>query len=421
MNGLCRDCLWWGPGGPSRCPDCRSPRLVRHSELFSLSIAHVDCDAFYASVEKRDRPELRDKAVIVGGGVRGVVTTACYIARLSGVRSAMPMFQARKLCPGAVILKPDFVKYRAESRRIMQRLTMLTPLVQPLSIDEAWLDLSGTERLHSAPPAVTLARVQRQIECEIGLGVSIGLAANKFLAKIASDIDKPRGFKVIGAAEAEAFLAVLPLRVLPGVGPALARQLASAGYDKVGDLADDKGDEVGRRFGQQGRRLVELARGRDTRAVEPNEDRKSISAETTFDSDLQRVEDLEDVLWPLCEKVTRRARTASLTGRVVSLKLRGADFRTLTRRRTLPRAIQTARTLFVEAREMLRLEASGRQWRLIGVGLSGLGDEKMAGFDFLSDSEARALVSEKALDSLRARFGEDAVIRGRSLKPRELS
>ncbi|MBS0489510.1 MAG: DNA polymerase IV, partial [Proteobacteria bacterium] len=236
MSALCRDCFRRGPF-ERRCPACGSPRIVAHADLETLSIAHMDCDAFYASVEKRDDPSLRDQAVIVGGGKRGVVTTCCYIARISGVRSAMPMFKARQLCPQAVILKPDFTKYRTESRRIMEMVRDLTPLVQPLSLDEAWMDLSGTQRLHGAPPAETLARLQTRLEAEIGITVSIGLSANKFLAKIASDLDKPRGFSVIGAAEAQGFLASKPVGIIPGVGPAMVKALEGAGFSKVGDLA----------------------------------------------------------------------------------------------------------------------------------------------------------------------------------------
>ncbi len=164
MSTLCRDCYWTGEAAADRCPRCRSPRLVAHADLMRLTIAHLDCDAFYASVEKRDRPELRDQPVIVGGGKRGVVTTCCYVARLSGVRSAMPMFQARRLCPEAVIIPPAFTKYRAESARIMKKLEALTPLVQPLSLDEAWIDLAGSQRLHGGTPAEVLARLQAEIE-----------------------------------------------------------------------------------------------------------------------------------------------------------------------------------------------------------------------------------------------------------------
>ena len=207
MNAICRECLWTGADAVTRCPACGSPRVVCDPELDRLSIAHLDCDAFYASVEKRDRPELRDRPVIVGGGVRGVVSTCCYIARQSGVHSAMPMFKALKACPDAVVIKPDFSKYVPESARIFGMVGELTPLVQTLSLDEAWIDLSGTERLNGGPPALQLIRLQKRIEDETGLGVSIGLAPNRFLAKIASELDKPRGFSVIGAANAQALLA----------------------------------------------------------------------------------------------------------------------------------------------------------------------------------------------------------------------
>ena len=180
--------------------------MVAHDELGQLSIAHMDCDAFYASVEKRDNPTLRDRPVIVGGGTRGVVSTCCYIARIKGVRSAMPMFQALKLCPEAVVVKPRFPAYLEASRAIRAMMEELTPSIEPLSLDEAFLDLSGTARLHGAPPAVLLARLTKRMEDELGLTGSIGLSHNKFLAKIASDLDKPRGFSVIGRAETESFL-----------------------------------------------------------------------------------------------------------------------------------------------------------------------------------------------------------------------
>jgi DNA polymerase-4 len=295
VKALCRDCFWQGEEAVRRCPACASPRIVAHAELASLAIAHMDCDAFYASVEKRDRPELRDKAVIVGGGKRGVVTTCCYIARIKGVRSAMPMFKALKACPEAVVIKPDFTKYRAESKRILGLAGELTPLIQNLSLDEAWMDLSGTERLHGAPPAVTLARLQARIEAETGLTVSIGLAHNKFLAKVASDLDKPRGFSVIGS-EAQAFLAPKPVGILPGVGPAMVASLEKAGFRTVGDLARADIKQLAERLGSHGLRLSALAHGRDTRAVNPSEERKGISAETTFLEDLSALADLEDVL-----------------------------------------------------------------------------------------------------------------------------
>ncbi len=416
MSALCRDCFWAADAEPARCPRCASPRLARHAELMQLTIAHMDCDAFYASVEKRDRPELRDKPVIVGGGVRGVVTTCCYIARISGVRSAMPMFQARRLCPQAIIIKPDFAKYRTESRRIMEKLHALTPLVQPLSLDEAWLDLKGAERLNGGPAAVTLARVQAEIEREVGITVSIGLAANKFLAKIASDLDKPRGFSVIGAAEAKDFLARRPVGILPGVGPAFVKALERAGFRTVGDLAEASARDLADRFGVHGLRLHQLSQGQDDRAVDPDQERKGISAETTFNTDLSGRGDLEDQLWPLCEKVARHARGSNLEGRVVTLKLKTTGFRIVTRRRTLPAPTQTAKTLFAVGRELLRAEATGAAYRLIGIGISDLAEAADAPEDLFAESESRARRGERAIDALRTRFGQDAVVSGRALR-----
>jgi len=391
--------------------------VLSHDELATLSIAHLDCDAFYASVEKRDRPDLRDLPVIVGGGVRGVVTTACYVARLSGVRSAMPMFKARRLCPEAVILPPDFAKYRRESRRIMAKLAALSPLVQPLSLDEAWIDLTGADRLHGAIPAATLARLQTEIERDIGISVSIGLAANKFLAKIASDLDKPRGFAVIGAAEAQSFLASRPVAVLPGVGPVLARNLEAAGLRTVGDLAAADAKFLTSRYGAFGLRLSSLARGKDTRPVDSGQARKSLSAETTFNADLTGFEALAARLWPLCETVARRVRAEEIAGQVVTLKLRKADFRIVTRRQSLTAATQTARTLFAVARELLREAAPAESYRLIGVGLSDFIDAAdSAAADLFAADDARALVGEKTIDRLRERFGDGAVVRGSSLE-----
>jgi DNA polymerase-4 len=417
MKALCRDCDWTGEEAPARCPSCRSPRLLRHAELATLSMAHLDCDAFYASVEKRDRPELRDVPVIVGGGKRGVVSTCCYLARQYGVRSAMPMFKALKACPQAVVIKPDFSKYRADSARIFGAIGRLTPLVQTLSLDEAWLDLSGTERLNGGAPALQLVRLQRRIEQETGLTVSIGLAPNKFLAKIASDLDKPRGFSVIGAAEAQAFLAPRPVSTLPGVGPAFAKTLEGHGFSKIGDLARAEPKDLARRFGEWGLTLSRLSHGQDARPVDPDSERKGMSAENTFNEDLRDLAALEAELWPLCDKLAAKARRSGVSARAVVLKLKTADFRLITRRRTLPVPTRTAKTLFGVGRELLKDEANGRAFRLIGIGMAELIEGEAGAADLFASDEARALKTETAVDRLRARFGSAAVVSGRALKP----
>ena len=416
MPTLCRDCDWSAPAQPRACPACGSLRLLSHPELDRLSVAHLDCDAFYASVEKRDDPSLRDRPVIVGGGVRGVVTTACYIARLHGVRSAQPMFKALKACPDAVVVRPSFAKYKTASRAVFDRVRALTPLVQQLSLDEAWIDLTGTERLHGGSPAQTLVRLQREIEAAVGITVSVGLAANKVMAKIASDLDKPRGFAVIGSADAAALLAPRPVSILPGVGPAFARSLHSAGFQTVGDLARAEPAALLARFGDYGLRLHDLAHGRDARTVNPREDRKGISAEDTFNSDLRDYEALSDMLWPLCEKVATKARSEGVAGRVVTLKLKTPDFRLRTRRRTVPVPVQTARGLFTTARELLTPEVGRTAFRLIGVGLSDLHPCDAAPSDLFAAAETRDRKAETALDALRARFGADAVQSGRALR-----
>lgn len=415
IQTLCRDCLWSGSDAVKRCPTCSSPRVISHKELGQLTMAHLDCDAFYASVEKRDRPELRDKPVIIGGGKRGVVSTACYIARLYGVGSAMPMFKALKACPEAVVISPDFAKYKHESARIFGAVEALTPLVQTLSLDEAWIDLSGTERLNGGSAAFQLARLQKWIEEEVGLTVSIGLAPNRFLAKIASELDKPRGFSVIGKAEAKALLASKSVNILPGVGPVFGKTLRSDGFATVGDLANADVKDLIRRYGESGLRLYELSHARDTRPVNPEHDRRGMSAETTFNEDLISQEALEAELWPLCEKLASKARRDGVSSRVVVLKLRRTDFKILTRRITLPDPVQTARALFNAGRDLLKPEL-GVPYRLIGIGMSDVVDAQDAPSGLFQTTENRNLKTETAIDALRARFGSKAVIAGRALK-----
>ena len=422
MPSLCRDCLTVTDSAhvreQGRCPACRSPRMVAHAELTQLSIAHMDCDAFYASVEKRDNPEIRDQPVIVGGGSRGVVSTCCYIARIKGVRSAMPMFQALKLCPEAVVVKPRFAAYTEASRAIRAMMEDLTPAIEPLSLDEAFLDLTGTARLHGAPPAVLLARLTKRMEEELGLTGSVGLSHNKFLAKIASDLDKPRGFSVIGRAETESFLRPKPVRMIWGVGQATQTALDEAGIRTIADLLRwDRGD-LGARFGSMGGRLWHLARGLDSRRVNRDEKLKSISKETTFSEDTADPDLIDGHIWRLSEQVADRAKAKALAGRTVTLKLKQSDFRLVTRRQSLADPTQLADRIYRAARSLFDQSGNRGPFRLLGVGISDLAPEAEADRDAdLLDPEAhRRAAAERATDRIRARFGAEAIIKGRALR-----
>jgi len=417
MPALCRDCLHAAEAAFARCPACGSRRVVAHPDLFRLTVAHVDCDAFYASVEKRDRPELLTRPVIVGGGRRGVVAACCYLARTRGVRSAMPMFKALAACPDAVVIRPDMAKYVTEGRRIRALMEALTPLVQPLSIDEAVLDLAGTEALHGAPPAIVLARFAQAVEREVRVTVSIGLAANRLMAKLAAERDKPRGFAVIGTAEAAAWLAPQPVSVLPGVGPALAKRLQAAGFSTLGQFAGLSAKEAAQRFGEDGPALAARARGEDHRAVTPDRETKSISAETTFETDMTAREALEAPLWRLCEKLARRLREKDLAAAGVTLKLKTAGFATRTRAARLPQPTRLPDVLFAAARPLLAREADGTAFRLIGIGAQPLAPAAEADRGDLADPEAPKRAARwAAVEAIRARFGEEAVVKGRGMK-----
>jgi DNA polymerase-4 len=421
MGALCRSCLAPCPdapeaaAGPARCPSCGGHRLLHHPELHNLDIAHIDCDAFYANVEKRDRPGLRDTPVIVGGGRRGVVSAACYMARVYGVHSAMPMFKALKACPDAVVLRPDMAKYQRVGRQIRAMMLDVSPLVEPLSIDEAFLDLSGTAALHKGSAAITLARLARRIESELGLTVSIGLSYNKFLAKIASDLDKPRGFAVIGRADAEAFLIDQPVRVIWGVGKALQGALQRDGITTIRELRRHDEAALMARYGAMGRRLYRFARGRDARHVDPSAPAKSISAETTFDDDISDADALRTEVWPLCEKVSARLKRAGLAGQSVTLKLKTRDFRLLTRTRRLGDPTCLAEVLYRAAVPLIEREADGRQFRLIGVGAGDLVDGALADPpDLVDPARERQAKVERAIDAVRAKLGNAAIRKGRS-------
>jgi DNA polymerase-4 len=412
MN-FCRDCLADAPDQAMRCSACGSPRLMRHPEADSLSIAHVDCDAFYSTIEKRDDPTLADKPVIVGGGKRGVVAAACYVARTYGIRSAMPMFEAKSRCPHAVVVKPNMAKYVQVGREVRKAMFALTPLVEPLSIDEAFLDLSGTERLHGISTPKVLARFASKVERELGITVSIGLSANKFLAKIASDLDKPRGFAVLGQAEAATFLADKPVGFIYGVGAVSAAKLAADGFRTIADLQRADERDLMRRYGDEGSRLWRLARGIDARTVDPERDTKSISAETTFERDIGEVRPLEQYLWDLTERVSTRLKANSLAGSTVTLKLKGADFKIRTRARALGMPTQLAARIFAAGRDLLAHEVGTTRFRLIGIAVSNL--ENVEGDDFADLIDRRAAEAEHAVDRLRSKFGRNAVVKGLAL------
>jgi DNA polymerase IV len=418
MPGFCRDCRQDQPERAGRCRACGSPRLLRHSELDTLAIAHVDCDAFYATIEKRDDPSLADKPVIVGGRQRGVVLTCCYVARTFGVRSAIPMFEARRLCPHATVVRPDMEKYARVGREVRSLMQRLTPLVEPVSIDEAFMNLSGTARLHGMSPAKALASFAGEVETSLGITVSIGLSCNKFLAKIASDLDKPRGFAVLGGGEAAQFLATKPVSLIFGVGKVAQQRLERDGLRTIGDLQRADERELMRRYGAEGARLARLARGVDDRPVNADRETKSISAETTFDRDIADFRPLELRLWRLTEKVSARLKTNELAGTTVTLKLKTADFRIRTRASSLGHPTQLAARIFAAGRDLLAREIDGTMFRLIGIGLSGLSEA--AGADFADLLDRRTAGAEQAMDKLRERFGDEAVIKGLAFDSDEL-
>ena len=421
MDALCRDCLEMftaQTGGFVRCPACRSPRVIAHAELNTLSIAHMDCDAFYASVEKRDNPALASKPVIIGGGRRGVVSTACYVARIRGVRSAMPMFQALKLCPDAVIIKPRMQAYVEVSRQIRAMMEEMTPSIEPLSLDEAFIDLTGTARLHGHPPAYMLARLIKRMRDELGLTGSIGLSHNKFLAKVASDLDKPHGFSVIGEAETADFLRDKPVRMIWGVGAAAQASLEKSGIRTFTDLLRWEREDLIARFGSMGDRLWHLARGQDKRRVSAHAPMKSISNETTFHEDTGDPDLLDGHLWRMAEKVADRAKAKGLAGRVVTLKLKRADHSSLSRRVSLREPAQLADTIYRTARGLFDGVGPEGPYRLIGVGIADLSAEDNGGAsgDLLDPDARRRGEAERATDAIRKRFGPDAILKGRALR-----
>ena len=419
MQGLCRDCLCWDadsePAGrrSKRCPDCGSARWISHSELADLTIAHLDCDAFYATVKKRDRPDLRNKPVIVGGSKRGVVSAACYVARLYGVRSAMPMFKALRACPDAVVIKPDMKKYAAVGREVRTLMRNLTPQVEPLSIDEAFMDLSDCQQSHGVPPALALTALVKQIETDLGITASIGLSYNKFLAKLASDLDKPRGFAAIGKAEAVAFLAPRPVGNLWGVGRALRERLERDGLATIGDVAQTSERWLTGRYGKIGHRLWAFSHGRDDRRVTPDSPTRSVSSETTFDTDSSDPAFLHETMAHLADRVAERLRSADLAAATVVVKAKTAAFRTMTRSHTLAVPTQRADRLIATAAPLLDGILDAGPFRLIGVGAGEVvGAETADPPDLLDADDARNRALDRAIADVRSRFGAAGIKRG---------
>ncbi len=362
---VCRDCLYAGPvAGDGRCLTCGGLRLIGHAELRDLTIAHIDCDSFYAAVEKRDRPELANRPLLIGGtSPRSVVATACYIARTFGCHSAMPMYKARALCPEAIVIPPDGRKYARVSADIRRLFELYTDVIEPIALDEAYLDLS-----HRSDIPECLSDIALRVEQDIGITVSVGLSFNKFLAKTASDLNKPRGFTLLGRAEAVTFLRPRPVRSLPGVGPAMEAKLVADGFLTVGDLQRAKAEDLSRRYGSHGRHLAQLAMAEDPRRVTPQREARSVSAETTFDKNLSNANDLLEVVARLAHKVEQRLARGGLAASGVVVKLKTADFTLITRHSRLHTPSQRAEDLLQAAEPLIRREAHGRAFRLIGIG-----------------------------------------------------
>jgi len=337
-------------------------------------ILHVDMDAFYASVEIRDRPELAGRPVVVGGAAdgRGVISAASYEARTFGIHSAMPTAQAERLCPDLVLLPPNFDKYTNVSREVMRIFRSYTPLVEPLSLDEAFLDVSGCERLHGDAEAIG-RKIRADILRETGLVASIGVAPTKFLAKLASDLDKPDGFRVIRAGESREVLDPLSVSKIFGVGERTAKRLESMGVTTIGQLASRPRDEVKARFGATGIWIHDLAHGIDDRRVTPNRAEKSHGKERTFPEDVADRAVLRRHLFEFCEEVAYDLRDRGLRGRTISIKARFSDFKTVTRSKTLDFATNLGPRFFATARELLERVPVG-PLRLLGVQVSNLDD-----------------------------------------------
>jgi DNA polymerase IV len=322
-----------------------------------------------------------------------------------------------KLCPNAVVIKPDMAKYAKAGKKVRELMLQFTPLVQPISIDEAFLDLTGTSRVHGTSPALSLAKLIRKIETEVGITASVGLSHNKFLAKMASDLEKPRGYSVIGQAETKEFLSLKPVAAIWGVGQALQAQLNRAGITSISQLQSLERNDLIRRFGSMGARLYHLSRGEDLRDVSTEYETKSISAETTFDENISDYETLEPILWRLAQRVSRRAKAAQLAGTTVTLKLKNTEFQNRSRAASLHEPTRLAHRIFEAAKPLLKKEISGTKFRLLGVGLSHLSESDYdPEINSLDAHSATLTKAELAIDQIRKKFGDRAVERGLAFK-----
>jgi DNA polymerase IV len=376
------------------------------------TILHVDLDAFFASVEQRDRPELRGKPVIVGGdpGGRGVVSAASYEARRFGVHSAMSLREAVRRCPEGVFLPVDGRRYQQASRDVMTILRRFTPQVEPISIDEAFLDVTGSRQLFGEGSAIALA-IKAAIREDVDLPVSVGVATTKLVAKIASDLRKPDGLVVVEPGDEAAFLAPLPIGRLWGVGEKTAVALADYGVRTIGDLAALSPDVLVRRFGKHGGSLASRARGMDDDPVHQGDPAKSVGHEHTFDVDTSDRETIERTLLAMSDGVAGRLRSAGVRASTIAVKIRDSSFRTITRQRTLPEPTDMTDPIFRAAVELARPEVRGIRVRLLGVTASNLGDREQLGL--FPSEEPRRRAAIEAADTIRRRYGERAVTRGR--------
>ena len=419
MFGICRDCFVLLNKNVTRCKECKSPRLIFNSDIEGLTIAHLDCDAFYASIEKRENPELKNLPVIVGGGPNGVVTTCCYIARISGVRSAMPMFKAKLLCPQAIVIKPRMKLYKKVSLEIKEILYSVTPLVQFVSIDEAFIDLKGTRRLHKKFPAALLAQIAKQIEENLGITVSIGLSFNKFFAKIGSDLEKPRGLSIVGISDARNILQTKKISILRGVGKKNLEKLRNNGITFIRDLKKYDKRELENNYGALGRRLWYFSRGYDDSRVEPKQIPKSISKEITFDTCSSDTNYIRFRLWEMCEVVSVRLKESDLRTKHLTLKIKPNKSNALTLAVNLETPTNLAELLYQASILLLKKFNTDTEVKLVGISLKSLSkrDDNKTNFN-LFDKETSQLNSEsaeKAMDSIRKKFGKGSIFKGRSL------